>query len=262
MARKILIRFDDICPTMDYEQWSRAIEILRKYKIKPLLGVIPECKDPELQIENVHHDFWNYIKKLQQDGYTLAMHGCFHVYDIKAQGIVNSVHRSEFAGHPYEVQLKKIEYGKKKLEDHGIFTDIFFAPSHSYDENTLKALAANGFRFVSDGKSRKAFVRNGIMCIPCRAGGCPKIRKSGYYTAVFHTHEWVRPNKAYGYKELIDLCDKYCGDIVTFDEYVKRKPGSYIGQLCNEKIYIFWVDKIKPVLRKGKYLLKKKISYV
>lgn len=257
MGRKILIRFDDICPTMNYEQWNKADEILQKYKIKPLLGIIPECKDPELQIEDAHQDFWDYMKKLQKRGYTLAMHGCFHLYDTNSRGIVNGGNRSEFAGHSYEIQYKKIAYGKKKLEEHGISTDIFFAPSHSYDKNTLKALAANGFRYISDGKSRKAFIRNGIICIPCRFGGCPGIRKNGYYTAVFHAHEWVRADKVYGYEELINLCDKCHEDIVSFDEYVKRKTGSYIGQLCEEKIYLFWIDKMKPILRKFKLWMVK-----
>ena len=54
MERMIVVRFDDICPTMNYEQFMRADEILREYNIKPLLGVIPKCKDPELQIDDYH----------------------------------------------------------------------------------------------------------------------------------------------------------------------------------------------------------------
>ena len=56
--KKILIRFDDICPTMDYKQWNKAVEVLDKYHIKPLIGVIPDCKDPELSIESPREDFW------------------------------------------------------------------------------------------------------------------------------------------------------------------------------------------------------------
>ena len=36
------VRFDDICPTMDWEQFGRAAELMDKYDIKPLIGVIPE----------------------------------------------------------------------------------------------------------------------------------------------------------------------------------------------------------------------------
>lgn len=41
--RAILVRFDDICPTMDWEQWKRAVKILKRYDVKPLIGVIPDC---------------------------------------------------------------------------------------------------------------------------------------------------------------------------------------------------------------------------
>lgn len=175
--RAILIRFDDICPTMDWNQWNRAVKVLERYHVKPLIGVIPDCQDPELQINEPYSDFWQYIKKLQCKGYTVAMHGYLHKYDSAKHGIVNVTPHSEFAGHTYEEQYQKIKRGKAYLECHGIFTDVFFAPAHSYDENTLKALAANGFKYVSDGASSKPFVREGVLCIPCRSGGCPKIEK-------------------------------------------------------------------------------------
>ena len=247
--RAILVRFDDICPKMDWEQWERAVKILKRYDVKPLIGVIPDCQDEELQINAPRPDFWQYIKELQNKGYTVAMHGYLHKYDIAAHGIVNVTPHSEFAGHPYEEQCQKIRHGKAILEQHGIFTDIFFAPAHSYDENTLKALAANGFRYLSDGKSNRPLYREGILCIPCRSSGCPKIRKNGYYTAVFHAHEWVRPEKADGYIQLEKLCEEYSKDIVSFEEYCKRPEGNAIMQKLNEKGYLFYEYTVKPVLR-------------
>ena len=52
----ILIRFDDICPTMDYSQFKKATDLLDKYNVHPLIGVIPECQDEELLIEEYHSD--------------------------------------------------------------------------------------------------------------------------------------------------------------------------------------------------------------
>ena len=247
--RAILIRFDDICPTMDWNQWNRAVKVLERYHVKPLIGVIPDCQDPELQINEPYSDFWQYIKKLQCKGYTVAMHGYLHKYDSAKHGIVNVTPHSEFAGHTYEEQYQKIKRGKAYLECHGIFTDVFFAPAHSYDENTLKALAANGVKYVSDGASSNPFVREGVLCIPCRSGGCPKIEKKGYYTAVFHAHEWVRPEKADGYIQLEKLCEEYSKDIVSFEEYCKRPEGNAILQKLNEKGYLFYEYTVKPVLR-------------
>ena len=57
-------------------------------------------------------------------------------------------------------------------------------------------------RYISDGKSEKPVEREGILCIPCRFGGCPKIKDSGYYTAVFHAHEDVYKRQALCFKEM------------------------------------------------------------
>ena len=249
MRAAILVRFDDICPTMDWSEWKRAVDVMEKFDVKPLIGVIPKCQDADLMINSPRKDFWEYIKELQDNGYAVAMHGYLHKFDTNHHGIVNVTPHSEFAGHSYQEQYEKIKQGKKILLRHGIQTDIFFAPAHSYDENTLKALAANGFKYLSDGKSLKPFYREGIMCIPCRASGCPKIGISGYYTAVFHAHEWARPDKAHGSDQLVHLCKEHQKKIVTFKEFAEQKQGKYITQLLDEKAFLFLEYCIKPSLR-------------
>lgn len=233
---------------MNYTEWERADSVLRKYNVKPLLGVIPECKDPDLKIDDERDDFWEYLKKLRDDGYTLAMHGCYHLYQTKYRGMTNGSFHSEFAGLPFKKQYELISYGKKRLEEHGIRTDIFFAPAHSYDDNTLKALSKAGFKYMSDGKSKKPYIKYGIKCIPCRSGGVPKIRKLGYYTAVFHVHEWVRADKAKGYDDLRRLCDSYSSDIINFKEYSRQTIGNYFIQRADEILYVFYERNIRPIL--------------
>ena len=49
--RKILIRFDDICPTMNFEEFDKAIDLMDELDIKPLIGVIPKCEDDILKID-------------------------------------------------------------------------------------------------------------------------------------------------------------------------------------------------------------------
>ena len=70
--KKILIRFDDICPTMDWEQWKRAEDLLLQYNVKPLIGVIPDCQDPDLMINKPRVDFWQWLRMKQMEGYTIA----------------------------------------------------------------------------------------------------------------------------------------------------------------------------------------------
>lgn len=126
--RKILIRFDDICPTMNWEQWGKAKALLDEIGATALLGVIPNCQDSDLLIDKPRDDFWEYIRLLQQQGYAIAMHGYHHVFDIRAKGIITPPKHSEFAGHPYQVQYEKIKSGKDILLQHGIHTDVFLRP--------------------------------------------------------------------------------------------------------------------------------------
>lgn len=249
MKKHILIRFDDICPTMDHTQWNIADEILKEHNVKPLLGVIPECKDPDLMIDPEKIDFWKWLKHLQDIGYTIAMHGCYHLYVTDKRGLVNESRHSEFAGLPYEEQYKMIVYGRNILRAHGIITDIFFAPAHSYDKNTLKALSDAGFRYMSDGRSNRPYRVGGLICLPCKSFGVPRIMVGSFHTAVFHAHEWVRPDKATGKAKLAALCEKYgINGICTFDEYSKQPVGNYYIQRFTEILRTFYFRYIRPVL--------------
>lgn len=253
---KILIRFDDICPTMNWELWNKAYELLDQYDVKPLIGVIPACEDPDLLLDTPRMDFWDYIRNLQRKGYTIAMHGYQHVFVSNHKGVVNNRVGSEFAGLSYEEQYEKINKGKQIFDENGIITDIFFAPAHSYDMNTLKAIKANGFRYISDGKSTKPVEKNGIICIPCRSSGCPIIGRSGYYTAVFHAHEWDRPDKAYGYDQLVDLLKGHGDSVADFGKYATRDFGNYTFQAISERLYVFYEYKINSKMMLLKHTLK------
>lgn len=247
---KILIRFDDICPTMNWEQWGRAKRMLDEAGVTALLGVVPDNTDPDLMIDSPRQDFWEYIKGLQEQGYTIAMHGYHHQFELKADGLVTRNKISEFAGLPYEVQFDKIRKGKEILNSHGIESDVFFAPAHSYDDNTLRALVACGFKYVSDGLSSKPYKRHGITLLPCRSGGIPRLdNKSGYITAVVHAHEWVRTEKRVEVEKFIVMLKELRKDIVGFDDFCKWEIGNRLVQSIIEIGYMFFRDRVLPLVR-------------
>lgn len=256
--KRILLRIDDICPTMNFHQFQIAMGMMDRYNVKPLLGVVPDCQDPDLQIEPVHADFWDFVKALQDKGYTIAMHGYIHRFDNHARGIVVQRWDSEFAGHPYEVQLEKIRKGKEVLESHGIHTDIFFAPGHSYDENTLRALAACGFKYMSDGLSSKPYSWHGITCIPARSAGMPRLSNGTNHTAVFHVHEWVREDKKYCYRQFVNLLEQHHKEILSWDNYINMPIGNLFFQRNVEKTHIFFNRHIKPLLSKAISSIRRK----
>ena len=142
------------------------------------------------------------------------------------------------------------------MESHGIRTNIFFAPSHSYDKNTLKALYNCGFRIISDGKSKKALLREGILCLPCRSAGCPTIRNRSYYTAIFHAHEWTRTDKMQEFGRFKALCEQHNREIVSFWEYMKQPVGVKLPQVISEKAYLIWEYQMKPVINPMLQLIK------
>jgi len=257
--RKILLRFDDICPTMNWVQWEMAKQMMDQAGVTALLGVVPDCTDPDLKIDAPRANFWEYIKELQNQGYTIAMHGYHHQFEIKADGLVTKNKISEFAGLPYERQLEKIQKGKEILNSHGVMTDTFFAPAHSYDDNTLRALAACGFKYMSDGLSDKPYKRQGITLLPCRSGGIPRVEKrAGYITAVIHAHEWVRKNRQIEQQRFEDLLRHHTNEIISFSVYREQPLGCHAFQILCENLYYFALQYIVPIAFK---FLKNRRNY-
>ena len=181
-----IIRLDDITPTMDWERFNRIREVFQKYHICPLIGVVPDNRDENLNRQESRQDFWEIICSLQQQGWSIAQHGTYHCYETEDSGILGINPFSEFAGLPYEKQYQKLQTGKNILEEHHINSDIFMAPGHTYDKNTLKALEECGFQTVTDGLYYRPYHEGDILFIPCRLQGYKK--SFGIDTICLHTN--------------------------------------------------------------------------
>lgn len=191
MSKKFLIRLDDACPFMDKERWGQVEDILDKYKIRPLVGIIPNNEDSQTLKDNENPLFWDLAKVWQEKKWTIALHGYDHVYATKCGGI-NPVHkRSEFAGLDYNKQAEKIKKGFKILVDNGLNPTYFYAPSHTYDENTLKALKdETPIRLISDTMAFKPYQYYvDFVIVPCQMGKFRNIPFDGYWTFCFHPNE-------------------------------------------------------------------------
>lgn len=206
-----MIRLDDITPDMDWERFNRAKEIFIRYQICPLIGVVPDNKDATLHKEERKTYFWNTIRTLQSEGWAVAQHGTYHCYATQDSGILGINPFSEFAGLSFEEQFRKLQDGKRILEENGIHTDIFMAPGHTYDKNTLKALNECGFTVITDGLYPKPYYENGILCIPCRLREFKK--PSGIDTVCLHTNLMNDQDMA----DLEDFCKANQDVIVSFD---------------------------------------------
>lgn len=186
---KIAVRLDDITSTMDWKRFARLENLLDKYHIIPLLGVVPDNQDKHLMRDAAHADFPGRLKAWQEKGWVLAMHGWRHIYTTKSGGLFPLNHFGEFAGVEAAKQREMIQEGREKLLALGVKTDIFMAPGHSYDRHTLAALKAEGFRFVTDGFGRNPYLWKGLTFLPIALQRNKDIKKpEGYTTLVFHTN--------------------------------------------------------------------------
>lgn len=151
MRARYLIRFDDICPTMNWTIWAQVEQILCAHHVRPILAVVPDNKDPKLQVAPAREDFWEWLRAKQRQGWTIGMHGYQHLYETGDAGLLGVNARSEFAGLPLEQQREKMARALAIFHQQDIHPQLFVAPAHSFDRNTLTALQDNGIRVISDG---------------------------------------------------------------------------------------------------------------
>ena len=193
---KFILRLDDASDYMDLEKWAHMEKLLDKYGIKPIFGIIPKNADDSLvSIYERNPDFWSLIHSWIDKGWTPAMHGYEHRYVTKYGGINPVNKRSEFAGLPYEEQAEKIRNGYQILVEHGIEPGIFFAPSHTFDDNTLKAIKnETPIRIISDTVAWDVYKDGEFWFIPQQSGS---VRRLPFKTVTFCYHPNTMSDRAY-----------------------------------------------------------------
>lgn len=171
-----LMRLDDASEYMDLEKWKRMEKLLDKYSVKPIYGIIPANKDPELLKYNKVNKFWELMKTWEEKGWTPALHGYNHIFETSEGGLNPVNNRSEYAGVSLEIQKQKIKDGYNLLKSHNIIPDIFFAPAHTFDTNTLIALKEESLiRIICDTIANDIYFKDEFYYIPQQSGHCRKL---------------------------------------------------------------------------------------
>lgn len=222
---KYLIRLDDACPFMDSKKWQRMENLLDNYGLKPLVGIIPDNADSKTMMESENSLFWDKAKMWQEKGWSIALHGYDHCYlsDKGMNGFNPMWSRSEYAGVSLEKQKEKIRKGVGILKEHGLIVNYFFAPSHTFDKNTLKALMSESdIRIVSDTIGRFPYKYQEFWFIPQITGHCVKMPLSGIYTFCFHPNMMVE----HDFVVLESFIKDYQNSFITFDEINLELYGS------------------------------------
>jgi hypothetical protein len=128
--------------------------------------VIPDNQDPRLAVAPAHDDFWGYIRECQARGWTIAMHGCHHLYETQDPGLLGINPHSEFAGLPAPAQREKINKALAIFAAKNVRIDAWIAPAHSFDKTTVEVLLQSGVSTISDGFYTHPVQHLGAIWIP------------------------------------------------------------------------------------------------
>ena len=86
-----LVRFDDICPTMDWESWDKVEKVLISEGIRPILAVVPDNRDENLIFGKENEHFWSKVRTWKKMGWSIAIHGYQHLYQTNDPGLLGLI---------------------------------------------------------------------------------------------------------------------------------------------------------------------------
>tara|TARA_B110000003_G_scaffold276570_1_gene323995 strand:+ start:13647 stop:14396 length:750 start_codon:yes stop_codon:yes gene_type:complete len=212
---RYLLRFDDISPFMNWEIWDDIERLLDSIGVKPIVAIVPDCKDLNIMPSSGNDLFWKRVLDWQSKGWCIAMHGYDHVLvQNKGKNIVNLANITEFSGLSYSSQANKIEQGLKIFHSNKISINTWVAPAHSFDDTTLKVLQDYDFSIISDGLfTSPCRDKNGMFWIPQQLW---KFRAMpfGIWTICYHHNNWSARDFCRFKKDVI----KFNSNITTVDD--------------------------------------------
>jgi predicted deacetylase len=207
-----LLRFDDLCPTMARERWERFLPVIAEFGVRPILAVVPDNRDHELEHSAPDPEFWSQMRAMEAAGAAIGLHGYRHLCNSRGRGLVPLHRRTEFAGVPEETQRAWIREGLAILRGHGLSPRIWVAPCHGFDRATLRVLRNEGIGMVSDGLARVPFVRDGLTWIPQQLWE-PVEKPSGLWTICLHSN--TAPDALV--EKLRVFLDRHAGQFTSVD---------------------------------------------
>lgn len=215
-----IMRLDDASEYMDVEKWQRIEDLLDQYHIKPIVGVIPDNQDSDMVgVYPKDEQFWKKVQRWKEKGWTIALHGYTHVFETREGGLNPINDRSEFAGVLLERQKEKIRAGVRILQDHGIEPEIFFAPAHTFDANTLEALKKeSNIRIISDTIANDVYFENGFYFIPQQSG---RVRKLPFKVCTFCYHPNIM--NALSWRNLEDFLQRNANAFIDVGRFELNK---------------------------------------
>jgi predicted deacetylase len=190
MRARYLIRFDDICPTIDWPAWEILERVLDENGVKPIVAVIPANRDPEFMTGPADPNFWERVRRWQAAGWGIGVHGFEHRRHTGNGGIMGVNARSEFAGLNATAQKERLVKALDIFTREGVKPDAWIAPWHSFDETTKALLRELGVNVISDGFAVHPYRdADGMVWVPQQLW---RLRRMpfGTWTICWHYDDW------------------------------------------------------------------------
>ena len=225
-----LLRFDDLCPTMEQQRWQPLRALISEFGLRPILAVIPDNMDPEMKCSPSDPEFWAQMREMEAAGATIAAHGFQHRCEHRSENLIGLHRRAEFAGVSLELQSEWVAAGLRILRGHGLTPKLWVAPRHAFDMNTLRAVRMEGLGYISDGFARVPFNRGGVTWIPQQLWS-PVRKSKGLWTICIHSNTMRKTRFA----ELRSFVSRNAAQFTSFDRVVAEfEPGELD---LSERIY-------------------------
>ncbi len=227
MTAQYLLRMDDACPTMGHRKWQMFEDLFDGLGIKPLVAVVPDNRDPELQRDPPDALFWEKVRSWQAKGWTIAMHGYQHrMHATKSKLVLPFYERSEFAGLSYEAQAAKIRKSWSLFVAERVEPTAWIAPAHCFDRLTLKAIHnETSIRIVSDGIARDQYFEDGFFWLPQQLWSFAE-KSSGLWTVCLHPNTMTEE----GFAALrTELEERYISRVTSVDKLALHKRSKSLG---------------------------------
>ena len=189
MPARYLVRFDDVCPTMNWQMWSGVQQALVRCGVAPIVAVVPENRDPRLDHSQARADFWSEVRQWQRLGWTIGWHGHRHEYRTEQGGLIGIHAGSEFAGVPIEAQRASLAAARHIFQNEGVTPEIWVAPGHSFDLATVSLLPEFGIHTISDGFYWRPVHEHGCTWLPQQLWRFRRM-PFGLWTVCLHINHW------------------------------------------------------------------------
>lgn len=235
-----LIRFDDLCPTIPPERWGKFRELIEKFNVRPILAVVPDNQDSDLERSPYDPGFWPELCRMEAAGAVIAVHGYQHLCHSRGSSLLGLHRLSEFAGVDFETQREWIGDGFRILREKGLNPRLWIAPRHGFDRNTLRALSDAGVDCICDGFARVPYRRHGLTWIPQQLW-FPVVKSEGVWTICIHPYT-ARSSEIDGLRRFLQ---HHGGQCTSFDRVLKdfRPKPLGLGERLYERIALWRVQR-------------------